>query len=111
MQRPFDIDQFLIAALAEDIGAGDLTSNAVIPAHVKSRLVMRAREPMVLAGATFLPALFRLVDPAVRVTLNAEDGAALQEGDVIAVLEVRGGRLGELGVKEGDTVRHPWFSR
>ena len=31
--------------------------------------------------------------------------------DVIAVLEVRGGRLGELGVKEGDVVRHPWFSR
>lgn len=29
--------------------------------------------------------------------------------DVVAVLEVRGGRLGELGVKEGDIVRHPWF--
>jgi uncharacterized membrane protein (UPF0127 family) len=30
--------------------------------------------------------------------------------DVIAVLEVRGGRLGELGVKEGDVVRHPMFA-
>ncbi len=31
--------------------------------------------------------------------------------DVIAVLEVRGGRLGELGVKEGDMIRHPWFAQ
>jgi uncharacterized protein len=31
--------------------------------------------------------------------------------DVVAVLEVRGGRLGELGVKDGDIVRHPWFTR
>jgi hypothetical protein len=31
--------------------------------------------------------------------------------DVVAVLEVRGGRFGELGVKEGDIVRHPWFDR
>lgn len=31
--------------------------------------------------------------------------------DVVAVLEVRGGRLGELGVREGDMVFHPWFVR
>lgn len=31
--------------------------------------------------------------------------------DVIAVLEVRGGRLGELGIKEGDFVRHPMFGQ
>jgi len=31
--------------------------------------------------------------------------------DVIAVLEVRGGRFAELGVKQGDTVRHPLFTR
>ncbi len=31
--------------------------------------------------------------------------------DVVAVLEVRGGRLGELGVREGDFVRHPMFDR
>lgn len=31
--------------------------------------------------------------------------------DVVAVLEVRGGRLGELGVREGDIVSHPWFAR
>ncbi|HBK92434.1 MAG TPA: hypothetical protein DDZ68_12265 [Parvularcula sp.] len=31
--------------------------------------------------------------------------------DVVAVLEVRGGRLAELGVREGDIIRHPWFAR
>lgn len=87
MQRPFDIEHFLIAALAEDVGEGDITSNSTIPAQTKARLVMRAREKLTVAGATFLPTLFTLIDPTVRVTLNAEDGAQLNAGDVIAVLE------------------------
>lgn len=87
MQRPFNIEAFLLAALAEDVGEGDITSNSTIPADLKARLVMRAREKLTVAGATFLPTLFNLVDPAVKVTLNAEDGTQLQAGDVIAVLE------------------------
>lgn len=87
MQRPFDIEQFLLVALAEDVGDGDITSNSTIPADTKARLVMRAREKLDLAGATFLPTLFNLIDPGVKVTLNAEDGTQLNPGDVIAVLE------------------------
>lgn len=87
MQRPFDIEQFLLTALAEDVGEGDITSTSTIPAETKARLVMRAREKLTVAGAAFLPTLFHLVDPAVRVTLNAEDGTQLNAGDVIAVLE------------------------
>lgn len=87
MQRPFDIEQFLLAALAEDVGDGDITSISTIPASAQGRFVMRAREKLTLSGGTFLPVLFNVVDPSVRVTLNAEDGAQLQAGDVIAVLE------------------------
>lgn len=87
MQRPFEIEPFLLAALMEDVGEGDITSNSTIPADARGRFVMRAREKLTVAGAVFLPTLFHLIDPAVRVTLNAEDGAQLQAGDVIAVLE------------------------
>lgn len=87
MQRPFDIEPFLLSALAEDVGDGDITSNSTIPADTKARLVMRAREKLTVAGATFLPLLFNLIDPGVKVTLNAEDGSQLNPGDIIAVLE------------------------
>ena len=87
MQRPFDIDGFLANALLEDVGDGDLTSNSVIPVGMAGRLVMRAREPMVVAGATFLSALFALVDRTVRVALIAADGDRLKAGDVIAIFE------------------------
>jgi nicotinate-nucleotide pyrophosphorylase (carboxylating) len=87
MQRPFDIEAFLFAALAEDVGEGDLTSNSVIPADTQARLVMRAREMLVVAGATFLPELFHLVDPHVKVAMIAEDGQRIKPGDVIAILE------------------------
>ena len=87
MQRPFDIEQFLVLALAEDIGEGDITSNAVVPENKRARLVMRAREPLVVAGATFLPQLFRLIDPQVRVAIIAADGDRVKKGDVITILE------------------------
>lgn len=87
MQRPFEIEHFLLNALAEDVGDGDITSVSTIPATTKARLIMRSREKITVAGATFLPTLFQLVDPAVRVTLNVEDGQQLNAGDVIAVLE------------------------
>ncbi len=87
MQRPFDIEHFLVTALTEDVGEGDITSNSTIPADARGRFVMRAREKLTVAGATFLPTLFGLIDPTVKVTLNAEDGTQLNAGDVIAVLE------------------------
>lgn len=87
MQRPFDIEQFLLAALAEDVGEGDITSNNTIAPDARGRFVMRAREKLTVAGATFVPTLFKLIDPSVKVTLNAEDGTQLNAGDVIAVLE------------------------
>lgn len=88
MQRPFDIQEFLANALAEDIGHGDLTTDAVIPPTAQSRLVMRAREPLVVAGASFLPLLFSLLDSAVQVELFAEDGAHVPQGATLA--ELRG---------------------
>lgn len=84
MQRPFDIDGFLAHALMEDVGEGDITSNSTVPAALQATLVMRAREPLVLAGATFLPRLFALLDGNVQVALHAEDGAHVPAGEKIA---------------------------
>lgn len=87
MQRPFDIKQFLSAALAEDIGAGDVTSNAVIPADAMAAFAFNARESMVVAGLCMIPDLFALVDKNVHVELLAKDGAQVGAGAMLAKIK------------------------
>ncbi len=54
-----EIRQAVQAALAEDIGSGDVTTLATVPETVTARAVMRAREPLVVAGLNFAEAAFR----------------------------------------------------
>lgn len=76
------------AALLEDLGlAGDITSTAVIPTNHRSRLVMAARKPGVIAGLDAAEIAFQLVDPAISITRHIDDGAAVKPGDVIATIE------------------------
>jgi nicotinate-nucleotide pyrophosphorylase (carboxylating) len=84
MQRAFDIQAFLMNALQEDIGHGDITSNAVIPEHAQGKYVFRAREPMIVAGSMFVPMLFTLLDEAIQGELRAKEGQKIGAGEVIA---------------------------
>jgi nicotinate-nucleotide pyrophosphorylase (carboxylating) len=80
----FDLDRFVAAALAEDLGGGgDITSEAVIPADARFEGVMRAREPMVVAGLPVAEAVFRALDPAVVITNDASDGEVVEAGAVL----------------------------
>jgi nicotinate-nucleotide pyrophosphorylase (carboxylating) len=74
-------------ALHEDAGRGDITSEACIDADLTYRAELRARESLVLAGALVLDEVFAQVDPGVRVTRHARDGATLDAGDRVATLE------------------------
>lgn len=87
MQSPIDITALLKAALTEDIGAGDLTSLATIPAAATARFAMVARQEMVVCGLVFLPELFEMVDAKVRVTLDVFDGVAVEKGTTLATFE------------------------
>jgi nicotinate-nucleotide pyrophosphorylase (carboxylating) len=97
MQRAFDMQAFLIAALQEDVGNGDLTSNAVIPETHIGQFAITSREPMVLSGGVFLVMLFNLIDQRIAVEMKVEDGAVLPGGSVIATVSgpVRGIFIGE----------------
>jgi nicotinate-nucleotide pyrophosphorylase (carboxylating) len=77
----FDLDAFVAATLAEDLGeSGDITSNAVIPAGARFRGVMDSREPIVAAGLPIAEAFFRTLDPEVKVERLAEDGEQVPAG-------------------------------
>jgi nicotinate-nucleotide pyrophosphorylase (carboxylating) len=87
MQRTFDIKEFLKAALAEDIGGGDVTGNAVIPASAMAEFAFVARQPLVVAGLIYLPELFALVDANVVLTEIAKDGHKVEAGTTLATVK------------------------
>ncbi len=81
------IEPLVRGALAEDLGrAGDITTEAVIPAEAVVRAVIAAREPGVVAGLIAADLAFRLIDAQVRLVPRAPDGAEIAKGDVIAEL-------------------------
>jgi nicotinate-nucleotide pyrophosphorylase (carboxylating) len=75
------------AALAEDIGAGDLTSEAVVPAHARFRAALTAREPLTLAGLPVVHEVYRQLGDPEALDDAAREGDQLQPGDVAGFIE------------------------
>ena len=83
------LDEQVARALAEDLGAaGDITTNATIPATKTASAVIAARKPGVLAGLPVAVRVFHTVDPRLVLVPKVQDGTRLSPGDVI--LEVSG---------------------
>jgi nicotinate-nucleotide pyrophosphorylase (carboxylating) len=76
------------AALAEDIGGGDATTLATIPAGAKAVAVMRAREPLVAAGIQFAELAFRERSAKVQIKKIIYDGQHAKAG--AALLKISG---------------------
>ncbi|HTR44018.1 MAG TPA: carboxylating nicotinate-nucleotide diphosphorylase [Pseudomonadales bacterium] len=68
------------AALVEDIGTGDATTLATVPPGLKARAVMRAREPLALAGVEFAEAAFRQSSGKVKIEKILRDGQRARAG-------------------------------
>jgi nicotinate-nucleotide pyrophosphorylase (carboxylating) len=81
-------EPLLRAALAEDLGtAGDLTSDAIVPAQVSARAAVVSRTPGRVAGVGVATAAFTLLDPSVSVTIMVDDGTDVAAGAVLATVE------------------------
>lgn len=84
-------------ALLEDLGPGDLTSEALVDPALEARAVIVAREPLVVAGLEPASLAFRMLDPEVRLSQAARPGDRLESGT--AILEVRGNARAVLGAE------------
>ncbi|NQV83799.1 MAG: carboxylating nicotinate-nucleotide diphosphorylase [Rhodospirillales bacterium] len=84
---PADIKAAVDSALAEDLGQGDITTNAVIPEGTRLKLVLTTRQDIVLAGLPVTIEVFRRLAPDATITMEATDGDTLTAGAVIARLE------------------------
>ncbi|MCK7576047.1 MAG: carboxylating nicotinate-nucleotide diphosphorylase [Chromatiales bacterium] len=74
------------AALAEDVGEGDLTAS-LLPADRLVRAELITREPAVLCGAPWFEAVFRVLDPEIRIQWEAGDGEPVTPGQRLCVLD------------------------
>jgi len=81
-ELPGDLARQVEAALAEDIGTGDVTA-ALVPAAQRVRGRVITRERAVLCGCAWAAETFRRLDPAVALTWHAVDGAQLAAGQVL----------------------------
>src|SRR5208282_4585000 len=78
------------AALLEDLGrAGDITTEAAVPADATVEAVIAARQPGVLAGLDVALLAFELLDPALRIERLCEDGARISRGESVARISGR----------------------
>ncbi len=74
--------------LDEDLGSGgDVTSRAVISPEATARAHVVARERGVLAGVQPASLTFKLVDPTVELRFEADEGASIEAGEVVATVE------------------------
>jgi nicotinate-nucleotide pyrophosphorylase (carboxylating) len=78
---PDEIRRAVQLALAEDIGTGDVTTLATVAENATASALMRAREPLVIAGLALAEAAFRDLSPSVRVERPGQDGQRIKPGE------------------------------
>jgi nicotinate-nucleotide pyrophosphorylase (carboxylating) len=82
------IEPLVRNALLEDLGrAGDLTTDAIVPAGFWIRSVLRVREKGVVAGLDLAKLAFELIDPSIALQIEIGDGAIAAPGSVIAAIK------------------------
>lgn len=82
-----DVEAIVRLALAEDIGRGDITSEATVPADARATAQLLQKAPGVVCGLPVVARVFAHLDPRVRVTPLADEGSATDQPRVVARVE------------------------
>lgn len=83
---PAYVSAGVAAALAEDVGTGDLTAQ-LIPADRLARATVITREDAVLCGTAWFDEVFRQIDPQARVAWSARDGESVRSGQQLCTID------------------------
>jgi nicotinate-nucleotide pyrophosphorylase (carboxylating) len=81
------INQFITSSLQEDVGDGDHTSLATIPAGTQGKAKLLVKDEGILAGVELAAEIFRIVDPELKLTVFLQDGAAVKPRDIAFEVE------------------------
>jgi len=83
------LKDFIVRSLEEDLGDGDHSSLACIPAENKGKARLLVKEDCILAGARVAGEVFHTVDPELRFDLHISDGTPVTSGDVVFIVSGR----------------------
>jgi len=81
------IDEIIDAALTEDIGDGDHTSDACIPVSAQGKAKLLVKEDGIIAGVELAQRIFSRFDKNLKVEVLIKDGAKIKVGDIILTVE------------------------
>jgi nicotinate-nucleotide pyrophosphorylase (carboxylating) len=76
--------EFVKKALEEDIGSGDITTEAIVSDGMYGKAIAMAKEDGIIAGLSIFEEVFHFLDPETVVTLKVSDGQFVKSGDIIA---------------------------
>jgi nicotinate-nucleotide pyrophosphorylase (carboxylating) len=79
-----NLDLLIEKALEEDIGRGDITSNAVIDKKINASLSFVARKKMIVCGLPVMKRVFTIQNPSIKVSFLVEEGEKVRKGKVLA---------------------------
>ncbi|SHF26181.1 nicotinate-nucleotide pyrophosphorylase [carboxylating] [Seinonella peptonophila] len=85
--NPIYLRQLICEALNEDIGAGDLTTEALVPANHRSQVMIVLKQAGVVAGLKVVEEVFRQLDAHVKCHSLIEEGKMLPAGTEVAQIE------------------------
>jgi len=83
------VRQLVRQALDEDVGSGDVTTEATVPDSARARAVLVAKQEFVVSGLDVAREVFRLLDPTVRWEPEAQEGERFFPGTVLAAVAGR----------------------
>ncbi|WP_029033733.1 carboxylating nicotinate-nucleotide diphosphorylase [Salinimicrobium terrae] len=82
-----EIEIIIENALREDVGDGDHSSLACIPANARGRAKLLVKDTGILAGVDFVRRVFEKVDPEMKVDVQIQDGSRIKPRDIVFYVE------------------------
>jgi nicotinate-nucleotide pyrophosphorylase (carboxylating) len=79
----FLYSQQVAATLAEDLGHGDITTDAIVPPEIIGSAIIMAKENTVIAGTFLVQEVFRQMDPEIQFKEIREEGSEVSSGDIV----------------------------
>jgi nicotinate-nucleotide pyrophosphorylase (carboxylating) len=82
-----NLDEFIDAAISEDVGPGDYSSLSCIKESTRSKARLLAKEQGLIAGVELALLIFKKVDPELHISVLINDGQKIAPGDIVMTAE------------------------